>query len=60
MFICIIVTKRRARPFFSVVVQCLSTLSYLFTGANVCITGSGLSLLKAKDKISTRAKEELQ
>ncbi|CAG8482104.1 6522_t:CDS:2 [Rhizophagus irregularis] len=37
----------------------LSTLSYSFIGAFDCITGSGLSLLRANDKISTKAKEEL-
>ncbi|GBC28993.2 hypothetical protein GLOIN_2v811172 [Rhizophagus irregularis DAOM 181602=DAOM 197198] len=44
--------KDRSRPFFSVVVRCLSNLSNSFAGAFVCITGSGLSLLRAKDKIS--------
>ncbi|PKC13645.1 hypothetical protein RhiirA5_496000 [Rhizophagus irregularis] len=52
--------KDRARPFFSIVVRCLSTLSYSFIGAFDCITGSGLSLLRVNDKISTKAKEELQ
>uniref|UniRef100_U9STA2 Uncharacterized protein n=2 Tax=Rhizophagus irregularis TaxID=588596 RepID=U9STA2_RHIID len=42
----------QSRPFFSVVVRCLSNLSNSFAGAFVCITGSGLSLLRAKDKIS--------
>ncbi|CAB5388388.1 unnamed protein product [Rhizophagus irregularis] len=32
---------------------------YSFIGAFDCITGSGLSLLRANDKISTKAKEEL-
>jgi hypothetical protein len=52
--------QERVRPFFSVVVRSLSSLCYSFTGAVVCITGSGLSLLRAKDEISSRAKEEQQ
>jgi len=41
-------------------VQILSSLRYSFTGATVCITGSGLSLLRAKDEIPSRGKDEEQ
>ncbi|CAI2167089.1 1074_t:CDS:10 [Funneliformis geosporum] len=42
----------------NLLVRSLSSLCYSFTGAIVCITGSGLSLLRARDD-SSRGKEEL-
>ena len=50
----------RVRAFFSVVVQTLSRSFSSISKAIICITGSGLSLLRARDEISSRGKEESQ
>ncbi|RGB41977.1 hypothetical protein C1646_253918 [Rhizophagus diaphanus] len=46
------------RAFFSVVVRSLSRSFEEISKAIICITGSGLSLLRARDEISARGKEE--
>ncbi|PKK60954.1 hypothetical protein RhiirC2_718750 [Rhizophagus irregularis] len=51
--------KNKKRPLFTIIMKIFSDLSSIFPKAIVCITGSGLSLMEAKDlAISNVAKTE--
>jgi hypothetical protein len=50
--------KSIMRPFFTVAVKTMSTLRQVCAEVVICITGSGLSLLEAKDLASSNVAKE--